>query len=317
MPAPRTPTKPARLEQPSVTQHIQTAVRRHRILRARRFGYAAGDSARQVELGRILEQFQIADRRGQYAQRRLQRIDVGNRDRNRRPGQRILDKHHRQDPLARIEIEIQRLDVGMRVHVEIERRLRHADFYLRAEISDVGARRRAGFDIENVTDFVSHLAQILKIGALMRGNRPVGSGKSIKIDGIAMGRMPNMAYLAQITITRAWIRHRRIEEAAPIEHGHHSRQVVAGDVDPAGRAVLPGIDFDVGHHAIEQRLRRAVDGDDHHYAQRDLAERERRGRPGGDQKNIVERRSAVILRLIETRCWSPPHESLRRFRARP
>ena len=39
--------------------------------------------------------------------------------------------------LAGIEIEIQRLDVGMRVHVEIERGLRHADFDIRAEVSDV------------------------------------------------------------------------------------------------------------------------------------------------------------------------------------
>ena len=51
---------------------------------------------------------------------------VRNWNRNRYARHLVLDEHHRQHALRRIEAETHRLDVGVRIHVDIQRRLRHA-----------------------------------------------------------------------------------------------------------------------------------------------------------------------------------------------
>ena len=74
-----------------------------------------------------------------------------------------------------IEREGQRLDIGVRVHIDVERRLRHADFDLRPPIGDVRPRRRAGIEVEDVADVVGELFDISEIGACCAGIRWSGS----------------------------------------------------------------------------------------------------------------------------------------------
>ena len=195
----------ARLEQPAVAQHVEAAVGRDRVLRARRLGHAARDRLHRDQLGRVLQQLQVCDRRRQQAQRRLQRIDIRDRNRNRHAGQLVLNEDDRQHALGGIEAEAQRLDVGVRVHVDIERRLRHADFDLRPEVGDVGARHRAGLDVEDVAQLVGQLVDICRSVPCCAGILSIGIGTSANSSGITSGISPNAAYLAQINATRASI----------------------------------------------------------------------------------------------------------------
>ena len=55
-------------------------------------------------------------------------------------------------PLVGSKAEIERLDIGMGVHVDAERRLQRADFDLRPEVGDVGQRHLARLDVEHYAD---------------------------------------------------------------------------------------------------------------------------------------------------------------------
>ena len=116
----------------------------------------------------------------------------------------ILNEDNRQDVLRRLRVETQRLDIGVRVHVEVQRRLRRPDFDLRAPIGDVRARHRTRIDVEDVTDFRGELpARNAGRCPAASGMRSVGIGISRNRLGMTSGIMPNMAYLAMINATRA------------------------------------------------------------------------------------------------------------------
>ena len=69
-----------------------------------------------------------------------------------------------------VELEVQALDVGVGVHVGVERRLRRADFDLRTPIGFADAGHRAGIDVEDVADLVGEKANVGEVGALLGGN---------------------------------------------------------------------------------------------------------------------------------------------------
>ena len=92
---------------------------------------------------------------------------------------------------------------------------------------------------------VPFCAGILSIGIGTSGNRI----------GIGSGMIPNGAYLAHSSATRASIGIAGKRQAAEVLHVHHLGQVLAGDGDGAARALAAGLHFDVRHHAVEQRLR--------------------------------------------------------------
>ena len=77
------------------------------------------------------------------AERRLQGDDVGNRIGDGHLRQGILNQHDgagRSSPT--VEGEAQRVDVRMRIHVDVQRGLRHADLDLRPPVGRVHARHR-------------------------------------------------------------------------------------------------------------------------------------------------------------------------------
>src|ERR1043165_998872 len=82
-----------------------------------------------------------------------------------------------------IEVEAQRLDIGHRVHVVVERGLRHTHFYFRSPVSDVRSRRWSRIDVKNVTDIIGKAPNVFQVIALLDGYAFYGYRKISKERG--------------------------------------------------------------------------------------------------------------------------------------
>ena len=81
-----------------------------------------------------------------------------------------MNKDDRQSRVAAVKSETERLDIGVRVHVVVQRRLRHADFYLRSPVRDVRPRCWTRIDVKNVAGVIGELLDVFKILALVNRN---------------------------------------------------------------------------------------------------------------------------------------------------
>ena len=87
------------------------------------------------------------------------------RDRRRSRRRKASDQHVLLGQA--VEREAQRLDIGLRIHVHVERRLRHRNADIRAEIGNVLAERGARLDVEDEAVVIGDAPQVGVFAAII------------------------------------------------------------------------------------------------------------------------------------------------------
>ena len=191
---------------------------------------------------------------GTSAERRVERRDVGNRDADRRLADRLLEEHDRHRPCVSLsKLNEQLLDIGLRIHVGGQRRLRLADADLRTPIGVRGAGRRARLEIEDVAASPASCFTRRSRCPLLRdlldrerrdvedaGDHHAGSRRTPRIWRGSAARAPTAA-----SPERA---------GRELDDVHQRRQVLALD-DELADAALARLRLDIGGHAVDERTR--------------------------------------------------------------
>ena len=202
--------------------------------------------------------------------------------------------------------EAQFVAVGLRVHVDIERALRHADLDLRPEVGDAGARRGTGIDVKHVANLFCHVVEIRIIGALM--------------DRVALEWILNIRkerrdrhrddsegeIFRKDQRDARFDRHRGIRNAIECDEIHERAKIHAVDRERRkARARAAGRHALARYDAIHEYFGDAADRRNENHAD------ERHEATAGEQKNRVQRR---VVRKRERELKRALHAEFRRAR---
>ena len=152
----------------------------------------------------------------------------------------ILDVDDRQHRALRAEAAGDALDVGRGIHVDAERFLRLADFDFRSPISHARARRRAGFDVKDVADFLGERADVGEVFALLHRDA-IGRDRDVDQDARDDQRDDaEESVFREDEPDARFGRHGREREPAEVDVIHHPAQVLASDREDGMRGSAPG-----------------------------------------------------------------------------
>ena len=142
-----------------------------------------------------------------------------------------------------IEGEVQALDVGVRVHVDVERGLHRPHLDLRPPVScaDAGQRTRRR-DRTRIRRWSARERMYCRSVPCWLGIWSIGRGTSIMTLGMISGMTPNRAYFASISATRASAGQRREGKAAEGRLIHQGGKIFAGKCQRGVGALIAGRD---------------------------------------------------------------------------